>query len=93
MTDHLFDPTPYGDEPEPRRRQRAEPGEIKVRPPWVVLTSAERRPVAHVLDLKRTATREGSRFAVCGAAGRVLTLDGEPVAPACAACRRRSEST
>lgn len=91
MTDHLFDPAPFGGVRAPRpKATKPEVDEVKVRPPWVVFRSSRGLPTAHrVTDLTRHGVY-GGLIADCGATALPLELDGEPMARACPRCRGAS---
>ena len=100
VEEHLFDPTPWGKGRERRITKKPDRVEVKLRKngPWVMLRHHKNVPKAHILDTEEHAKKskgfgrvqghQGSYLAMCGYVGGRLMPEGEPVALACADCRR-----
>jgi hypothetical protein len=82
---HLFDVEPYGGPERQRRPRKARPDEIRLQPPWVLLSN-KRGPVAHLLDRNASPDREGTWRTRCGRYGYRVNVEGAPMAKVCHAC-------
>ena len=78
----------YGEPSERKTRSKPEFQEINLHPPWVLLIHHRDPPRAHILDSVAPPTKENSRLAVCGAKGGLLRVEGTPLVPICAVCRK-----
>lgn len=80
----LFDVEPFG--PERRRRERrVKPDEIRLQPPWVLLSN-KNGPVAHLLNQGAAPDGEGTWRSRCGRYGYRVNVPGVPMAKVCHAC-------
>ena len=91
MSDHLFDPAPFGGVKarRPHDVPKAEPV-VKVAPPWVLLASTRHRPVAHLWTDTSRRNKWNGAIADCGAQGAVVSVEGEPLAVVCPQCKGTS---
>lgn len=84
----LFDATPYGPETARAPRQVEHEPMVKVRGEWRLMHAVRSRPTAHLVSAPALAT-PGKRHEVmarCGKVAGLITVDGEPLAPACPKC-------
>lgn len=83
----LFDLAPYGGpERPPRPRRRTAPSEVKLFPPWVLLSSRRGGPVAHLLTAKAAPNQYGAWPTRCERLGYRVLIEGHPMARCCAPC-------
>jgi len=88
----LFDLSEFGGpEPERRAKRRAAPDEIRLRPPWVLLSGARHGPIAHLLPDKAMPNKDRAWPTRCGNLGYRVTVDGSPMARCCGTCWRIHE--
>lgn len=81
----LFDPSEFGGPERRPRRRRQRPDEIRLAPPWVLLSN-RRGPVAHLLAHNAVPNENGGWRTRCGRIGYKVTVDGRPMAKVCHAC-------
>jgi hypothetical protein len=81
----LFDVEPFGGPERKRRRRKSAPDEIRLLPPWVLLSN-KRGPVAHLLPRGAAPDKEGTWRTRCGRYGYRVNVAGTPMAKVCHSC-------
>lgn len=88
MSDHLFDPMPYGPG-RAERGSREEPETIRSNGRWVLLTSLKSKPSSVDHRLTGGHNQYGGWSTECGLVGNPITLEvGTEMVP-CARCRKK----
>jgi hypothetical protein len=81
----LFDVESFGGPERKRRLRKTTPDEIRLLPPWVLLSN-KRGPMAHLLRRDAAPDAEGTWRARCGRYGYRVEVEGTPMGKVCQAC-------
>jgi hypothetical protein len=81
----LFDASVYG-EPTPKRKRKERPDEVRLGLPWHLLGHHGGPPMAHLLSIGMSKTKDGSLRTRCERYGYEIPVDGHPMARVCSTC-------